>query len=487
MRMKRFFALTIGIALLQGCACLDRCRPTGISALDATPSLPAALQPASAKVVRTSADGVVQTQDVSGLAVGAVIAQLRLLVSDLANLAQTVGGETRATIVQLEGSTAQLAAEMDERFKNRLNESVDRLEGLERRMVQGAVTVINQTTAAANQLRAGAEQSAFATLQEANISSYEALSELPCNVKERVPRLVYTTPRSFRIWADEARTIELKARGNFIDSFGSVRTTVNGVPADAKATRNDLVVILPDTEVRKLQQIKSPTTLLIEARMAGCQGTQVVDKQVVTVLPPLRYAVAVRTSPVIQVPIQGQQNFSFEDTGGCDSDYRVDRRFPVGPPAKAVKHWVSNVSANCGSAINSRFIEGEYGVTVQGQVKGCGKDCFMGVCNCRGRGWLKYDLHVTTEQYAPRDLPVYEDKNTVVQASYTFRYPFTIPTGQQLKCRYYGRVQIDDGGQVRIAEFTEESGPVDGITHQADGTCDVSITVPSTLKLRRQL
>ncbi|CAN0498380.1 unnamed protein product, partial [Phaeothamnion confervicola] len=187
--------------------------------------------------------------------------------------------------------------------------------------------------------------------------------------------LVYTTPKSFRIWADETRTIELKTRGNFIDSFGVVRATVNGVAANAKATRNDLVVTLPDAEVRKLQQIKSPTTLLVEARMAGCQGTQVVDKQVVTVLPPLKYAVAVRTSPVIQVPIQGQQNFSFEETGGCDSDYRVDRRFPIGPPAKAVKHWVSNVSANCGSAINSRFIEGEYGVTVHGQVKGCGKDC----------------------------------------------------------------------------------------------------------------
>lgn len=484
MRTKTLLAMALVAGLLPGCACLDRCRPGGASLLDQAATMPPALQPSAQKAVVRSGEGIVETKELTGVAVGAVIAQLRLLVADLANLAQTVGGETRATIVQLEGSTAQLAAEMDERFKNRLGDSVDRLEGLEKRMVQGAVVVINHTAAAADQLRAGAEQSAFATLQEAGIASYEALSELPCNVKERVPRLVYTMPRTFRIWAGDARSLELRTRGNFIDSFGSVSATVNGIAADAKATRNDLVVTVPASEVARLQQITAPTTLLVEARMSGCRGTPVVDKQVVTVLPPLKYAVAVRTSPVIEVPIQGQQSFHFEDTGGCDSDYRVDRRFPVGPPAKAVRHWVSNVSANCGSAINSRFIEGEFGVTVHGQVKGCGKDCVLGICNCRGRGWLKYDLHVATETWAPRDLPVHEERSTAVQASYTFAYPFGIPAGQRLQCRYQGRVQVDDGGQVRVAEFTESTGPVDGITHEANATCDVTIAVPSSLQLR---
>lgn len=435
-----------------------------------------------------------KTLDSSAFAVGQVIQQLRMLVSDLANLAQTVGGETRATIVQLEGSSAQLMAEMDARFKDRLDQSVDQLEGMERKMLNDAITLINHADAAAKHLAVGAEESAFLTLQEANISSYEALSELPCNIKERVPRLVYANPRKFRIWADDMNPggdagtsggIEIRVRGNFIDSFGAARATINGSPVKFQSSRNDLVLTLPEGQIKILQAITVPTTISLEAVMTGCQGSTINEKLLVTVLPPLKYLVAVQTRPIIEVPVIGRQNFHFEETGNCDSNYRVDRRYPVGPPAKAIGQTITVNSANCGSAVSSHYIEGEYGVMVQAQIKGCGKDCVFGVCNCKGRGWLSYDLAVATEDFGQRELPPYDDKSTAVQMSYVFKYPFSIPVdGKRLKCKYYVRVQVTDGTSVKIAELTNVSGPVNGIVHSANANCDVMLSIPPTIKLR---
>lgn len=328
------YSIAAAALLLSGCTCFsDACRPGGETLLRAPSEIPAALRVDSAMTSRSGLQIEAKTLDPTALAVGQIIQQLRLLVSDLANLAQTVGGEARATIIQAEGSTSQLMAELDARFKDRLETSIDSLEGLEKRMIQDAVLVITHTAAAANQLRAGAEETALITLKEANIASYEALSEVPNNVKERIPRLVYTLPRSFRIWADQTspggqassgRTVELKIRGNFIDSFGSPNTLVNNISAQAVSTRNDLVVTVPEEEVRRLQQIQSPTSVLVEAKLRGCRGSVVTDKQIITVLPPLKYSVAVQIKPKVDVPIRGQQQFHFEEIGGCDSDYPRD-------------------------------------------------------------------------------------------------------------------------------------------------------------------
>ena len=139
----------------------------------------------------------------AGLTVGIILGQINVLLDDLATSARDLTQEMRAIVGDVEGSTSQLISEIDDTLGNRLDDTLDQLNESERRLMTDAQSTIFALERSIQAIREGSDESIKTSLWEASIVAWDAEHSLPCI--ERVPRLVYATPSSFRIWPDYSK------------------------------------------------------------------------------------------------------------------------------------------------------------------------------------------------------------------------------------------------------------------------------------------
>jgi hypothetical protein len=373
---------------------------------------------------------------------------------------------------------SQVLAELDETFKNRTDQIFDRLDESEKKMIRDAVYMVERTQTAMTALAVQADATAQRALYEANIAAYDAQFNLPC--RDRVPRLVFSDPWRLRIWPDAAlpgenpagtpgagQELTFRLRGNYL-AYGPAKVTVAGEAATHQMLNpNEMLVTVPPTVVSRWQKNQGPENVVIAAELSQCIGKKRVKPinsgVAVTVLPPLRYSVAARIEPRASLPTLKHSNFSFDDgSNDCSANYHRAMNFPVGPPARVVDWSIAVHSANCGSSVVSSSRAGNYAVFVDAHIQGCGRDCFLGICNCKGRGWLAYSLGVNSKYYEWKDLPVSEQTRQSAGASQeVFNYLNPLPTDyEDIQCRFYVRAAVDDGtgGGTKIYELTEDKG-----------------------------
>ena len=449
--------------------------------------------------------------------VGLIMAELKEIIGQLSTLAETVSGETKSVIQQAQASSSQLLAEIDHTLGKRQDRLVSDLNEAERRMVNDAKLLIENTKRAAAQVQAGAFQNARETLHESDIVAYNALHDIPC--ADKAPRLVYAKPSQFRVWKNSALAVDPEAgkpndgsgtplprreayisvRGNYL-AYGTPTVTARvgsgeHRPAQIQSlNHNGFVAIVGPETMADLEAIQRPTPLEIRASVPRCpkaKGGPVETGVNVTVLPPLTYDVATIIRPRADLPVFGSQTFAYSQMGSdrCDDRKPIDETYSVGPPA-LVTDWRIHVNSLGGnSQINRVDRAGPNSVRVQATLQGKGRRCFMGVCDCRGRGWVNYGLLVNYKDYKAADLLASTLAREVAQNkfSYFFPYPHQFPPDMRnLACRYYSRVRISEGEQSAEVELTETIpsvntpyGMVNSVFDRA--TCGVTVELPQPL------
>ena len=441
--------------------------------------------------------------DLGSLSAGFLVGELRALVSDIGTVISNTSGEVNRLLQQTQQTASQLLAEMDQAYKDRLDQTFDQVNATEKRVFADAKALIEQSRRALLEVEKGAADAAKVALYEANITGYDAVRNLPC--QDRSPRLVYADPQRVRVWADSTlpaesversgsgRTLAFRLRGNYL-AFGSPVVKANGVEARllGSPNPNELLVAIPDSEVARLQKLTETEPLVLEATIPRCPNAldkaPVVQSVSATILPPLRYLVTARISPRAELPTYFNQPYSFYDTSNdCRIDADRTRTYSVGPTPRPVDWTLSITSSNCGSFAAGPSKSGAYSVVVPAKLKGCGRDCFLGICNCKGRGWLGYTLNVRAKDYLTSALPESTKTSQRVQASYVFTYDHEIPSDRQkLSCDYYVRVAIQDGSNRRVVELAGSNAPttVEGIRADVDpNTCRVTVEVPESKRL----
>lgn len=440
-----------------------------------------------------------------------VMQELNAMLTELSAMIDQAGGEVKSIIQQTQTTASQLLAEMDYTLGERAERTIDQLEGAEKRMVEDAQALTAQMKRSADLINAGLLESAKESLWESDILAYNALYSLPC--RDKIPRLVYAKPRKMRIWADPgepggqefadrgaSQELAIPVRGNFLKIVNerppvvTARVGTDGAPRPAAVgaiNQNGFTVGLGDETVQELQSIRRPTRLYIDASMMKClaeddeysEERSGVD---VEVLPPLTYSVATSITPVVMVPSAGTKTMSFFERGSnkCNDNYRADRLWSVGPPATVTDWRISVTSANGGSHVIRTSRSGPYTVSVEARVRGAGRDCFAGFCNCKGRGWLGYTLAIDYETMVETPLRQMDFASTAVQPAYVFSYPLTeFPARHEKKaCRYYSRIAINEGDQQTIVELTDTNPVVDTsygpISSRVSSECQVTIDMP---------
>jgi len=493
-------AAAFAVMLNSGCACSrsKQCVVPGPRADNVKAASPPSAAPDAQVTVNSLSVG-------SALTVGLVIDQVRTLLADVATIISNTAGEIKSILENLQKNMSQVLSELDHNFKNRTDQLFDRLDEQEKKIIRDAVYMIERTQDAMSALAVQADATAQRALYEASVAAYDAEFNLPC--RDRVPRLVFSDPWRLRIWADagmpgenptgtgDNRKLQLRVRGNYL-TYGPATVTVSGEQADAQVLNpNEMLVTVPAPVVAKLQQNAGPETVIIDASLSQCTGKKKVkivkSAASLTVLPPLRYSIAARIQPRASLPSIKHDNFSFDDgSNDCSANYHRAMNFSVGPPARVADWSVAVHSANCGSGVVSTSRSGDYSVFVDSHIQGCGRDCFLGICNCKGRGWLVYTLGVNSKIYQWKDLPVSEQTRQAQGSSQeVFNYLHPLPVDRDdLQCRFYVRAAVDDGSGagVKIYELTEDKaaeGPVAVFWPRDCARLTVTISAPAKTAL----
>ena len=218
----------------------------------------------------------------AGLTVGIILGQINVLLDDLATSARDLTQEMRAIVGDVEGSTSQLISEIDDTLGNRLDDTLDQLNESERRLMTDAQSTIFALERSIQAIREGSDESIKTSLWEASIVAWDAEHSLPCI--ERVPRLVYATPSSFRIWPDyskpgdpsysdpeDRRKLIVKLRGNFLN-FAPPLVAVDGNSATVRDfNHNEIIVELPESVVERARESKFAQPVSLEVTVGQCK------------------------------------------------------------------------------------------------------------------------------------------------------------------------------------------------------------------------
>jgi hypothetical protein len=515
--------VVIAALLLQGCICTSCTVESEYSPATPAPSPPGSpkeivyVVPTGDQAQSFAAKGNIVPAALPAIPVAAVLGELNNMITQLSNLVGQVGGETRSAILGMQTSASQLLSEANQALGDKLDKTLADLDQKELRIAEDAQAIAQQMKIAVDQINAGALDTAERTLFEADILAWNTSYSLPC--RDKPARLVYPAVRKMRIWREESSPASpadglpggaellIPVRGNFL-ALGkpgvSVRIGASSTvhPAEIRGlNQNELTVVVPAAAVKELQAIKRPSRLFIAASLPVCkikgEQTSVVAEIGVDVLPPLTYALATSVTPVGTMPSVGQKVFSFYERGSdsCNDRYRADRIYSVGPPAQ-VTDWKVSINNQNGNSYLIRSVgSGPYSVLVEAMIGGNGRDCFLGICNCKGRGWLGYNLSVNYRTQVETALKSEVFTSVKTQSSYVFDYPaVNFPAGfVKGRCNYNSRLVVHEGDTEHVLEASQTNPNVSGgpgnmvtlATRVDASSCQVTadVTLPANISL----
>lgn len=206
-------------------------------------------------------------------------------------------------------------------------------------------------------------------------------------------------------------------------------------------------------------------------------------------MPPITYSIAAVNRPAAIVPEEFNVVQSFWDSSNdCAVDKPIDKAWCIeGTENAKVVDWRLNITGDrCGSRVNYTELKGQC-VYVDAQLRGCGRDCFLGTCNCKGRGILGYNLTILAKDYVWKNLP--ESTQSRTRSPFVFEYPHPVPVDRKdLRCAgWYVRAAVTEGGIEKVYEMNDQNPSQGGfIAAVAPDTCKITVTEPpmGPVKLR---
>lgn len=422
-----------------------------------------------------------QSQRVAGpIGIGLTFVGLKSLLGSLEATIGTVSGQIHAQLTNLLSTANGLAAQWDRRLKNRLTETIDQLNALERRIVEDTESFIRMSQETIRLVEAGAIEAARVAAGEADIVAYNTTTLL---VRKKEPRFVYPTPLVFRIGLEEP---VVAIRGNFLGfrpyNLKIGRNATELTPLGFSS--NQVTVRIPDSY---LETITTPTTIDLSAEPWSRKkrllwwGYKYEKMPTQTVLvsanPRVDYTLDVSITPLASVPTFHTFTYNFyESDENCNANRRVDRLYPLPlgweianvltPPQITIN------TANCGSGLvgNGASYSGDNAVLVEANLKGCGTNWIF---NCKGRGWLGYTVYAPAKsyQYQPIDKFVANVKvPNQIQRTFTFDYPLAnIPLDNRgVKYPYRVSILIEEGTIIKRIEISDVNPNAEGVRSRLD-------------------
>jgi hypothetical protein len=429
----------------------------------------------------------------------ATIAQIRQGLNEtvvgVKNATATAGAEAKTLGTSLQANLQNVISDIDARFANRLDVTVETLVGAERQFATDARNLILRGRAAAEALAATPGDESRRTIGEADIAAYDASASLPC--RTQAPRIAYWTPTRATAKGEE---VLVSIHGNFLNFGTDLSVTIDGV-ASRPITRTDraITVKIPSDVVQKITQ---PSSLKIV--LSGLQ-TRVIEPRPLTMFFGCREefsraedsSIAVQVVPRLHYRIKSEVWATYREwspefihvrdrfnrnVDTCDHDEDVS--FSACVPAE-------NMRAVRGQyKVNGKSGPSEFGPATQsgascvqfgGRLKGSGYEHTAGNKNCRGSAWLDVDWEVVAQRLDVKetDRKVSEDTLPIGQNAHAVNHTIT-PVGEDWRWRYLVTIDQMRGSQVQASETLTDGRPDNGkgwASTIKDGL--LSITLPS--------
>lgn len=440
-------------------------------------------------------------QGTEALTVGAVKNLLDGALDDLDAQLDKASADLRSVGESFEKNARGVLADIDERLGDKLEYTLDRLEGQEQRLFESAQALAYQAQKAAEQIAAGAGEEARRTLFEGDIVAYNTSYNLPC--RSHRPRLVYAQPAELVVGRDRP---EVTLRGNYLNYGPRPDVRVAGRMARVIArTQEQITVEIPDAVLAGADRERSvPVSVktgevLRELTWFGlrCSETERAALRAqslpVVLKPRDQVKVTAQLTPQVGTPERRTFNFSFsEDTGNSCSDRtrNHDRTWcvPDGQGWRLETFGGPSVSSrNCGSRISETRQVGDKCVFVGGRVRGCGYQNLVFGRACNGRGWLRYTMSIqavriqdATDGPAERFESASEDD--AEQRNFLFTYGGTIADGHEITgWSYEADVVIWEAGRKRRIVVSDVNPNVEGVVSRVDETGRLDVDVSAAL------
>lgn len=422
-------------------------------------------------------------------------------LNKLQNLLDNAAGDIQAVGNSLEANGHALLSDMDTRYKDMLDRTLDQLHTEERATWNAAVALTDRADSAAQALQAQLFDNAKVAMWEGDIVAYDAVKAIPC--QPEIARVVYASslnesrPLSLRLGADLPT---IKVRGNFL-SFEKVPVFVDGTQVEVRiANANEYVVDIPKNVQDKINST-GPQLVDVYASPKSCNptflGCEVKDgpKQSVGILvkPSVSADFSVVVRPVGEVPTKLKWPIDYyRSDENCDAHYRVDTPQSLADdPALSLvsepKPWeIYTTTANCGSGIEEPRVTGNRSVLVPGHLDGCGYG--WPFHDCRGRGWLGYHLDLHYNGFVQQALNEQTfQQNSVSHGDFDFAYTEPVPSGTRyIHWNYVVTIKLHEGGQTRTVTLTNDVSNSDGIVTNFDASAKrlhVKIPQPRVQKM----
>lgn len=429
----------------------------------------------------------------SVLTVAMVLQGLHSAKGAIDGVIANLSGELKSVGESYQKNLQTVIQDLNTMFEDRIDQTFDELNSLERRIAEDAELLIRQTHAVADQLAAGALDQAKQTIQEGDITAYGLSSLIPGRVQE--PRLVYLNPKQLRA---DAKSKILKVRGNFLTNcHGPIQLDGQDVEL-ISASQNEYVVAVPDTLFPTKAGSK---TVALTADPSACEGTRRKlegrkfryiprgrQSLSVVLLPTINYTLHVTILPQGGVPYSKPWVFPFyEKNPSCDKKNHSKSKNYCVPPGWTIKkedgHSIKVTTANCGSRVQSTQQTNDRCIHVDAYLRSCGKNA-LGL-NCKGHGWLGYDLTVNASTLQTRPLPrqewTYATDDDDKQTAFTFAYDEKFPPGTtNIDWNYEVSLTLEEGDTTSVAELSEvnPNGQIEGWnikTTMVDGRLSVEL------------
>lgn len=180
---------------------------------------------------------------------------------------------------------------------------------------------------------------------------------------------------------------------------------------------------------------KSPIMLVVNTTRGAC------DAYVPGVSTSFEVAATIRPTAEQATPVS--QNFHFDNGTGddCARNFGGEEHYCLS--AGEVRDWVGPTIASSNCPTNASYPgvprkdpANPACVFVPWHIEGCGKGFFG---DCKGRGWLVFDVTVRGDQWSRVDLPSFDwpRRNYGNQQTFNFKYPYGVPPGNRNPAWHY--------------------------------------------------
>lgn len=406
--------------------------------------------------------------------------------------AEVKGGSAAVSLLK---TLDTLTASVLNALPSDLTKRVDNIESRQEARVAGEMLLLlQQLRRLSNQGREKVGGSYSQLLADADILAYGIANSDTC--AERKPRILHTIPLRF---ASGVPLGEVSIVGNFLDSGNLIAVTYDNSPVDVVSRSQSLVVVklpsvLPSAEA---QRRSIPITVLLQTTMPQKRVDSC--EQVLRPLP-TALSISVEISPIKLLALSGSisgstkgtdanwsQTFPYDRVdGNCAANYSVTEQWcaPGGYKLDRAKPFDIRVkSANCGSAIEAVRVTGTDSrcVVVPARLVGCGSQTiFPGIVNCRGRGWLSYEITLFASK--PGSDPIESASFAVPEIELSrLEHRFSHPkAGKGLSgatWTYSFRASLRDArNEIQTVELTETKPKANGLASSIDdGTLKIAV------------